>query len=300
MAVNYEYYRCFYYVAKYRNLTLAASAMASSQPNVTRVMHNLEHELGCRLFIRSNRGISLTEEGEKLYSYVAVAFEQLRLGEETLTRSAGLQEGTVYLGTSETAMHELLLEEVRRFHAAYPAVRLKIRNCSTPQAISALRSGQIDFAVVASPVSIQPPLKRKNLKLFQDILISGPQFADLVGRKIRLADLAQYPLVCLARGTTAFEFYSKLYRDYGLELEADIEVATADLVLPMVRSGLGLGFLPYEFAREELQAGRVIRLDLIEPIPERHICLIQDEHRGLSVAARTFQKMLCEACLSAG
>lgn len=300
MAVNYEYYRCFYYVAKYRNLTLAASAMASSQPNVTRVMHNLEHELGCRLFIRSNRGISLTEEGEKLYSYVAVAFEQLRLGEETLTRSAGLQEGTVYLGTSETAMHELLLEEVRRFHAAYPAVRLKIRNCSTPQAISALRSGQIDFAVVASPVSIQPPLKRKNLKLFQDILISGPQFADLVGRKIHLADLAQYPLVCLARGTTAFEFYSKLYRDYGLELEADIEVATADLVLPMVRSGLGLGFLPYEFAREELQAGRVIRLDLIEPIPERHICLIQDEHRGLSVAARTFQKMLCESCLSAG
>ena len=242
MAVNYEYYRCFYYVAKYRNLTLAASAMASSQPNVTRVMHNLEHELGCRLFIRSNRGISLTEEGENLYSYVAVAFEQLRLGEETLTRSAGLQEGTVYLGTSETAMHELLLEEVRRFHAAYPAVRLKIRNCSTPQAISALRSGQIDFAVVASPVSIQPPLKRKNLKLFQDILISGPQFADLVGRKIHLADLAQYPLVCLARGTTAFEFYSKLYRDYGLELEADIEVATADLVLPMVRSGLGLGF----------------------------------------------------------
>ena len=85
-----------------------------------------------------------------------------------------------------------------------------------------------------------------------------------------------------------------------MELEADIEVATADLVLPMVRSGLGLGFLPYEFAREELQAGRVIRLDLIEPIPERHICLIQDEHRGLSVAARTFQKMLCEACLSAG
>ena len=81
MAVNYEYYRCFYYVAKYKNLTRAASAIMSSQPNVTRVMHNLEHELGCRLITRSNRGIALTEEGERLYQHVAAAIAHLQQGE---------------------------------------------------------------------------------------------------------------------------------------------------------------------------------------------------------------------------
>ena len=63
MAVRYEYYRCFYYAAKYQNLTQAAAALQTSQPNMTRILRSLERELGCRLMLRSNRGVTLTEEG---------------------------------------------------------------------------------------------------------------------------------------------------------------------------------------------------------------------------------------------
>ena len=56
--VPYDYYRIFYYAAKYRSFTRAAEILLSSQPNVTRAMNNLEQELGCRLFVRSNRGIA--------------------------------------------------------------------------------------------------------------------------------------------------------------------------------------------------------------------------------------------------
>ena len=70
MDVNFEYYKAFYYVAKYRNITKAAAALGSSQPNVTRMMKLLETQLNCRLFIREARGVSLTNEGEQLYSHV--------------------------------------------------------------------------------------------------------------------------------------------------------------------------------------------------------------------------------------
>lgn len=293
MAVNYEYYRCFYHVAKYKNLTRAASAMMSSQPNVTRVMRNLEQELGCRLITRSNRGITLTEEGERLYQYVAVAFEQLRLGEEALTQSGGLQEGSVSIGTSETAMHGLLLGVLRRFHQEYPGVRLKIRNYTTPQAFSALRDGQIDFAVITAPVGPeQRPFKRTCLKVFQDILIGGRQFAGLSEKPLRLADLAKYPLIGMTRDTGTFSLYSRFYMAHGLELDPDMEVATTDLILPMVENDLGLGFLPYEFAEKSLREGRVVRLRLEEPIPERHICLVQDTRNSLGPAARALRQLL--------
>ena len=52
MTSNFEYYKIFYYVAKYGNLTRAAAALNTSQPAVTRVIHKLEADLGCRLFIR--------------------------------------------------------------------------------------------------------------------------------------------------------------------------------------------------------------------------------------------------------
>lgn len=63
MNSNFEYYRIFYYVAKYGNLTKAAAALQTSQPAVTRTIHKLEDMLGCRLFVRSKSGMELTSEG---------------------------------------------------------------------------------------------------------------------------------------------------------------------------------------------------------------------------------------------
>ena len=56
MYISYDYYRVFYYVAKYGNITQAAKLMLNSQPNLTRTIKNLEAELGCALFSRSNQG----------------------------------------------------------------------------------------------------------------------------------------------------------------------------------------------------------------------------------------------------
>ena len=88
MYISYDDYRVFYYAAKYENLTQAAELLLSSQPNVTRSIRRLEDQLGVRLFARSNRGVQLTPEGEKLYARVSVAMEQLQLGEEELARHA--------------------------------------------------------------------------------------------------------------------------------------------------------------------------------------------------------------------
>ena len=78
MNINYEYYRIFYYVAKLKSFTQAAACLMNSQPNITRTIRNLERELGCPLFIRSNRQVTLTAEGEALYRHVTIAVEQLQ------------------------------------------------------------------------------------------------------------------------------------------------------------------------------------------------------------------------------
>ena len=76
--ITYDYYRIFYFVAQYHSFTKAAEILKNNQPNITRCMNNLESELGCKLFIRSHQGVTLTAEGEKVYERVAVAYERLR------------------------------------------------------------------------------------------------------------------------------------------------------------------------------------------------------------------------------
>ncbi|MDO4298131.1 MAG: LysR family transcriptional regulator [Lachnospiraceae bacterium] len=295
MAITYDYYRIFYYVAKYKNFTQAAHVLLSSQPNVTRSMNNLESELGCRLFVRSNRGVTLTPEGERLYTRVASAHAQLQAAEEELSRERTMHTGTVSIGASETALHIFLLPILRDFHRKYPDIRIHIHNYSTPQAIASLRTGLVDFSVVATPTGASRPLKEIPLKTFREILVGGPQFADLSATPLRFADLPSYPLIFLNRQTKTFELFNQLFLKRGLSLKPDVEAATIDQILPLIKNDLGIGFLPEEFARPSLDAGEIFHISLDFEIPERTICLVKDINRPIGIAARELEKMVREA-----
>jgi len=290
--VNYEYYRIFYYVAKYGNFTKAANALGSNQPNVTRSINRLEQTLGCKLFARTNRGATLTPEGQQLLSHVEVAQQQLQAGEAELSGSAGLQNGSIAIGASETALNIFLLEKLRAFHALYPNIRLRISNNSTPQAAAAIKRGTIDFAVVTTPADAQAPLHVTPLMPFDEVLVGGPAFSSLSDKALHLRDLENYPLICLGRNTMSYAFYERLFLRHGLVLQPDTEAATTNQVLPLVKYDLGLAFLPEPFAHEALERCEICRIPLAEPIPQRQVCLIRDTRRPLSVAARAFEKLL--------
>lgn len=174
-----DYYRIFYYVAQYKSFSKAAEVMGNNQPNITRCMNILENDLGCKLFIRSNRGVQLTLEGERLYEHVSIAIEQLVSGENELLKDKGLESGLVNIGASEIALRLFLLNELEVFHHHYPHVKLRISNHSTPQAVQALENGLVDFAVVTTPVALKKPLQRIPLYSFREILIAGPEYAEI-------------------------------------------------------------------------------------------------------------------------
>lgn len=146
MYISYDYYRVFYYVAKYGNVSQAAKLLLNNQPNLTRTIRNLESELGCPLFSRTNRGMKLTPEGERLYAHVRIAFEHIEAGEAELTEARNLQTGTVYIAASEVALRCLLLPVLKQYRLLYPGVHIRISNHSTPQAIAALKDGAADIA----------------------------------------------------------------------------------------------------------------------------------------------------------
>lgn len=189
-----DYYRIFYYVARYKSFSNAAEMLGSNQPNITRCMNILENELDCKLLIRSHKGIQLTTEGEHLFRHVAIAIEQLTYGEKEIIKNKSLESGQINIGISETAMRLYLLDKLQEFHKDYPHVRLKISNHSTPQAIDALEKGLVDIAMVTSPLEIRKPLRKTALRSYHDILIGGSAYKTTASRKRSLKELADFPL----------------------------------------------------------------------------------------------------------
>ena len=292
MNITYDYYRIFYYVAKYKNITQAADVLMSNQPNVSRAISNLEHELGCRLFMRSNRGVTLTPEGQRLFNRVSVAHQQLKAAEQELSDAKSLKNGIVSIGVSETALNAVLLPRLQKFHTLYPGIRIHISSVTTSQAITSLKAGLVDFAVVTTPINISRPLKEIPLLTIREQLVGGPRFRYLSKAVLKLEDLHNYPLIFLNSQTNTRDFYNQFFFEHGLTLLPEIEAATTDQILPMIKHDLGIGFLSDVCVKEAIQKEEVFELHLDCEVPGRHISLIKDVSRTSSIAVRELEKLL--------
>lgn len=294
MYISYDHYRIFYYVAKFRSFTKAANALRNNQPNVTRTIKNLEGELGCKLFVRSNRSVALTPEGERLYEHISIAFQHIESAERELLLNKGLQNGSISIGASEVALHCFLLPVLKQFREMYPGVRICVSNYSTPQAMEALKEGLIDFAVVTTPVDVPNFAKKTALKEIQEVAVCGPAYSFLAKEQLSVKALSEYPLVGLGVQTKTYSFYMDWFAKHGMILTPDIEAATADMILPMVKNDLGIGFVPEEFLKNESEKTGIYRLNMKEEIPRRSICLVNSSKHILNIAARKLEKMILE------
>lgn len=292
MDINFEYYKIFYYVAKYGNITKAAAALGSNQPNVTRTMKLLESQLHCKLFVREARGIRLTEEGKMLYSHAEIAYKHLWSAQEELCRQDSQVCGTVEIGATETALHLLLLDMLHDFKTEYPAIRIKIHNHTTPETLKSLTSGGLDFAVITAPFAAPKNVLCEKALDFEEILAGGTQYQNLCGAPLELKDAPGYPWIGLGRGTATYELYRNFFIEHGIDMELDMEVATSDLMLPLLQSNLGIGFVPEKLAAPLLEAKKLVRIPVNCTLPKRSIHIVSDKGRGKSLAAELFYKYL--------
>ena len=168
--------------------------LMTSQPAVTRTIHNLESELGCRLFIRSKKGVELTPEGRVFYEYISAACAQIFKGENELASMVGLENGTICISATETALHCCLFQAVEQFTKEYPEVRFKLLNNSTAASIQALKTGKADLAVVSSDPAAAPPLRVKTLRGLSGNPHRRPEVPASQGRKAFPAGAGGLPL----------------------------------------------------------------------------------------------------------
>lgn len=292
MSINFEYYKIFYYVAKYKNITRAAAALGSNQPNVTRIMKLLEAELNCKLFVREARGITLTEEGERLYTHVEIAVMQLQNAQEELSAQTSDEIGTVDIGATETALHLFLLNALHSFKEDHPRVRIKIHNHTTPEILQQLAYGRLDFAVLTTPFTLQKSFVSSDLITFYEILAAGRQYQQLRQRTWTIRELRQYPWVGLGNGTATYEYYKKYLLQHHADIELDMEAASSDLLIPLIKNNFGIGFIPEMMARPLLKEQVLVQIPLNCKLPERRLCLVYDKGRGRSVVSRELQKYL--------
>lgn len=298
MISNLEYYKVFYYVAKYGSLTLAAAELAISQPAVSQSVKQLEQEVGAKLFIRASKGVRLTAEGELLFRYIAKGYEQMELGEKKLAQMLNLELGELHIGASDMTLRFYLLPYLEQFHEKYPNIRVVVTNAPTPETLCYLQEGKIDFGVVSTPFEGSLPfeenvgIKAIKVREIEDVFVAGRKFIQYKNKMLDLQELEKLPLISLEKKTSTRSYMDLFLEKNGVVMNPEFELATSDMIVQFTLRNLGVGCVVKDFAEEELESGKLFELRFNKIIPKRHFCVVTDSRNPLSAAGRALLALI--------
>ncbi len=292
MEISFDYYKVFYEVARCHSITLAASHLCLTQPTVSKYIQNLESALNCQLFVRSQKGVSLTPEGQRLYRQISHPCQQMGQAQEIIREYVTNQDGKITISATELTMRYFLLPFMERFQHRFPNVKLQIHTHTFPTTISSLQEESADFALSITPLDNCSDFEVTQISDFQDILIAGSRYSYLDDRILSMGEILTYPIIAMETGTASRRFWDTLFEDQGYELTPNIELNSNDLIAPAALHNLGIGFVPFKFARYYLINYGIIQLKTDFFIPKRQICLIRNPMHTLSSPAQALINML--------
>ena len=147
MNIDFELYRIFYTVAVCGNITKASKQLMISQPAVSQSIQTLENELGGKLFIRTPKGVTLTDEGKELFKYIKEGMTYFINGANKFNSLKNLTSGSINIGASTVISEYLLMPYIIKFHELFPNIEINITNDLTDNLIKGLRNGSLDIVI---------------------------------------------------------------------------------------------------------------------------------------------------------
>ena len=272
MNIDFELYRIFYTVANHCNITKASEELNISQPAISKSIKNLEEQLGGKLFVRTKRGVVLTEEGKEFYNYIKQAIEYITNAENKFTDLINLETGCIKIGISTTLTKEFLIPYLEKFHALYPKIDIQIVTNLTSDLIPKLRNGLIDIIILnLNDKNYGNDIDIIKCKKVNDCFVVSDKFKELLNKEISMKDLNNYPLILQTKGSNTREFLDNVARENNVVLKPNIELASYSLVVEFSKIGLGIGYATKEYIKDDIKNKKLYELNIKEKIPSRYI-----------------------------
>ena len=288
MNVDLELYRVFYAVAKHKHMTKASEELHISQPAISQSIKKLEDQLGGTLFLRSNKGMGLTEEGKMFYEYVKGALELINNAENEFTSFKDLSKGEIKIGCSTTLTKLVLMNALKDFHLDYPNININITNDLTSNLINDLKLGKLDFVIFNESNIKETNLNLEKIKELKQGFIYNPEFYD--DNVNNFEDLNEIPLILQKEESNSRKLLDYIALQNNVKLIPKMEVVSQELITEFTNIGLGIGFAIIDLAKRNYK--NIKELNINKKIPNINIYLATNKSVSLTFASKMFIKYL--------
>jgi DNA-binding transcriptional LysR family regulator len=272
--VLYRQLECFLAVARLGNVSRAAEEMFLTQPTLTARLKALEEEVGDQLFVRTSRGMRLTEAGREFVPYAERCVGSFEEGRRHLAELREASGGRLVLGASPGVGTYALPGLLERFAAAYPKVSVSVRTGHSENILEMTLREEVQLGLTRA---MRHP-EIESLHLYEDelVLVVDPGHRFTKKGSANLAEIGEEQLIFFDHDSSYFEQTHALFRNAGIRELRTMEVDNIEAAKRMVEHRLGVAFLPRTAVVRSVSAGNLSLISVEEnPAMSRSIVALK-------------------------
>lgn len=287
--------RYFLTIAREGSITNAANFLHITQPTLSRQIHDLEEELGQKLFTRSSHSMVLTAEGMILRKRAEEIITMVDKTEAEFNSMENIISGDIYIGGGETDAIKLIAQIAKELRKSYPSIHYHLYSGNSEDVTERLDKGLLDFGILIQPADISK---------YDYINIPAKDTWGVVMRKdsplakkntIRKKDLLNVPLICSRQAITQEKSRNEFAQWFGEDFDKLDIVTTFNLVYNaaiMVEAGVGYAVTIDKIANTSETSNLCFRP--LEPRLDSGLNIIWKKYQVFSTAAQLFLEQLYE------
>ncbi|MEJ8733709.1 selenium metabolism-associated LysR family transcriptional regulator [Mediterraneibacter sp. ICN-202921] len=301
--MNLKQLEAFVKVARERNFSKAAKDLFLTQPTVSAHIASLEKELNVRLFVRNTKGVELSEDGEKLFSYAQQMVELEKQIEAEFDKSRKESSSLIKIAASTVPAQYLLPEVLACFGRSYPHIQLKVMETDSIRVIEQVAENRVDIGFTGTMTE-----KREcvYLPFYEDELVlivpNKEKYRVYARQEQGLEWIKQENLLLREEGSGTRTEAEKKLKKMGLkkqDLHIKASIGNTETIKRLVSGGAGISILSKLAVKDKVDTQEVLSIPLEGQEGKRSIHLVYNKQFKLSKPARdlihTVQAIYCGA-----
>lgn len=287
-------FKIFLEVAKKGSISKAANDLFVSQPAISYSIKILEEQLNCKLFNRNSKGVELTANGHKLLFYVESAYNTINTGAKILKESKNMINGEIRIGVPTHIGIFLLSKYIQKFIEKYPGIKFYIVNKSTVEMVDLLEKRKIDLIIDSYPIdSTRGDIVLEKLIEVDNCFVGNYKYKNIAEKVRKIEEMQKYPLLLPPKITSTRKALEDTIKDRIDNLEAIVDVPTTEVMLDLVKRGIGIGYFTKQSVQKYINDERLFEIPIDIELPKTSICIAYVDN-FLADAPDKFVKMLKE------
>lgn len=256
--INSDDLKYFIEIAKTQHVTRASERLGVSQPALSHCINRLETEMGCELFIRSKKGITLNSSGKKLFLATENLLREWEGLKKAVTDENTLAQGIIHVGCHTAVAQYTIIKFLDQFLKNYPDIEVKLNHGLSRHMTESVITHNLDAAIVVNPVEnldlIIKPLCTDEVTLWKSKNCQNPDVLIVEPQLLQSQDIL------------------KKLEKKGIRFKRHIESSSLEVIANLIVHGAGYGIAPTRV----MQTFSEKNIDRIKdaPVFKDQICLI--------------------------